>query len=78
MASPDYIPDTEEIRYNYQYAPSWLTDIGEFDRWLNKLKADIWNEGFDAGERDVWEHTHGEAGEDWDKDCIPNPYKEKQ
>lgn len=48
-----------------------------FDTWLNKVKADAWDEGFDAGERDVWEHQYGEADENWDKDCIPNPYLER-
>ena len=70
---------TDRIRTLYSMATRWQqhNDIGkaeaEFDRWLNKLKAEIWAEGFDAGERDVWEHEHNENG--WDKDCIPNPYK---
>jgi hypothetical protein len=87
MANPDYVPETKVVLASYIHS-NFITRMGfdntsdiyaaEFDRWLNKLKADIWAEGFDAGERDVWEHQHGEADENWDKDCIPNPYKEKQ
>ena len=47
----------------------------EFDRWLKQVKAEAWAEGFDAGERDVWEHEHHEDG--WDSECIKNPYKEE-
>lgn len=41
----------------------------EYANWLRKVKAAAWAEGFNAGERDVFEH-------DWEKDepCIPNPY----
>jgi hypothetical protein len=73
-------PTTADIRERYSdwydgvNAPPTEVAEAEFDRWLEQIKADAWQEGFNAGERDVWEHQHGEAGEDWDKDCIPNPY----
>jgi len=35
------------------------------------VAANAWDEGFDAGERDVLEH---EAG-NFDSPCIPNPYR---
>ena len=38
------------------------------------LLARIWDEGFDAGERDVWEHEHGS----YDDPCIPNPYERNE
>lgn len=47
----------------------------EFDRWLKRVKADAWDAGFDAGEKDVWMH---EEKQDWgsaDTKCIPNPYR---
>ena len=50
---PDYIPTTEEVRYKY----SWWTDKNlvargveptdtkaEFDRWLNEVKREVWDE----------------------------------
>lgn len=79
----EYIPTTEEVRDVYQ---SRLIQTGtnifalideeqadaEFDRWLAGVKAEAWEEGFDAGERDVHEHelTHWD-----DSDCIQNPYR---
>lgn len=41
-----------------------------FDAWLRSVKAKVWDEGFDAGERDVFEH------ETFDEPCIKNPYRE--
>lgn len=39
--------------------------------WLRNRDAQKWAEGFDAGERDVFEHEqHG-----FDTDCINNPYR---
>lgn len=37
-----------------------------------KLMSQAWEEGFQAGEQDVFEHEH--TG-DWDSECIKNPYK---
>lgn len=84
---PTSMPTTEEIREYYAKeftivdgkilracAPGNPDDLAEFDRWLKQVKAEAWREGFDAGERDVWEHEHSEDG--WDADCIPNPYLE--
>jgi hypothetical protein len=46
-------------------------DAEEFDQWLTKVRADAWDEGFDAGEADVWNHVT------FDEDCTENPYREK-
>lgn len=40
-------------------------------RAVAEVKAAAWAEGFDAGERDVFEHERN----GWDRDCIPNPYR---
>jgi hypothetical protein len=37
-----------------------------------RLKAEAWDEGFNAGERDVFEHE--DLG-DWESECIRNPYR---
>lgn len=41
-------------------------------RWLRSDRARAWAEGFDAGERDVWDH---ERSRDYDRPCVTNPYK---
>lgn len=35
---------------------------------IEALLAEAWEEGFDAGERDVMEHVT------FDEPCVPNPY----
>jgi len=81
-----HTPTTEEIRESYIYGVTgdvpWKTpeyqeeaeQLAEvmFDRWLTDVKAEAWSEGFDAGERDVFEHDR--TGWD-DSPCISNPYK---
>lgn len=76
-----YTPITEVVQADYIHSNAVVragfgntneSFAAEFDRWLKQIKAEAWREGFDAGERDVWEHEHSEDG--WDADCIPNPY----
>lgn len=38
---------------------------------VRKAQAEAWDEGFDAGERDVMEHVT------FDEPCIENPYIEQ-
>lgn len=40
---------------------------------LNKIRAEAWDEGFDAGEADVY--MHDTTPEGYDVDCIENPYR---
>jgi hypothetical protein len=65
-----YTPTTEEVRDKFSFL--YPAFEGQFDRWLAEVKAEAWEEGFDAGERDVHEHelTHWD-----DSDCIQNPYR---
>lgn len=70
----DYVPTTEAIRQQWNNAVgSHLKDSrnDEFLRWLNSIKADAWDEGFDAGELDVFQHEQ----HDWANACIVNPYR---
>lgn len=39
---------------------------------FRRAQAEAWDEGFDAGERDVLEH------ETFDEPCIKNPYIEQE
>lgn len=41
---------------------------------LPAMLAKAWEEGFDAGERDVMDHERDGWRED--SPCIPNPYRE--
>ena len=79
----DYIPETNDVRMNYVDGTRQLhgknmrlEDVySEFDRWLAEVKAQAWEEGFDAGEHDVFGRI---AKVEWDKEhtCIPNPYRQ--
>lgn len=70
----DYTPSTDEVRNEYidTANPSWLDEeIGrEFDRWLQHVKAEAWNEGFESG------HYVNEE-ESRDCGCRNNPYKKE-
>ena len=44
----EYIPTTEEVRNRY-LSEVFPEDEAEFDRWLAQIKAEAWDEGFDAG-----------------------------
>ena len=74
-----YTPTTEEVAKSYVwFRDQAFTDDklrAEFDRWLAEVKAQAWEEGFDAGEHDVFGRI---AKVEWDKEhtCIPNPYRQ--
>lgn len=46
----DYIPTTEEVRaqWGYNY-PDYDNTSEQFDRWLNEVKAQAWEEGCSWG-----------------------------
>lgn len=46
----------------------FLTWLAEHDR---QTAEKAWDEGFDAGERDVLQH------DTFDEPCIPNPYRKE-
>ena len=60
----EYIPTTEEVRNRY-LSEVFPEDEAEFDRWLAQIKAEAWDEGFDAG---VDHSVHG--------NFVYNQYKE--
>lgn len=75
----DYTPTTSTVRDAYTRAlrNAFIASKGEhnaeFDRWLNEVKSQAWDEGFEAGERDVFEHEK----HNYENPCIENPYKEE-
>ena len=65
----------ERLRSNPDYLDrDVLTDLvsDTLEVALKAFAADIWDEGFDAGEEDIRRH---EAA-DYDTPCIENPYKD--
>lgn len=59
-------------------SPAWSTVVEEavarersdVDREADLIRAEAWDEGFDAGEQDYASHKT------FDEPCIPNPYRE--
>lgn len=73
--SEEYTPDRSVVALRYRfYAEDNGVEFheGEFERWLADELARAWDEGFEAGERDVMQH------ESWDEPCIENPYRKEQ
>ena len=50
------------------------TQRQEFRRMIQGVKRQAWEEGFEAGERDVFEHER----HNYENPCIENPYKEDE
>lgn len=70
----EYTPTTEVVRDNYLPPRTEIQDAEkQFDSWLAQVKAQIWNEGFNAGVDEAYEH---EAQLQWSMPhtCTKNPY----
>lgn len=72
----DYRPTTQEVRTSYGAAVTFPTmSLPErrraFDRWLEQVKAEAWDEGFADGVN----HDLG----DWENapSIIKNPYRQE-
>ena len=71
----EYTPTTPEVASAYsmhQYgvlAYEGTQGRAEFDRWLNRIKADAWDEGHDDGQTNEHEFRPGRK--------ITNPYREE-
>lgn len=76
----EYTPTTEEVRASYLSAlthnhPMNVGEvIAEFDRWLEQVKAEAWEEGKRSGLRQSdWEH--GDTPRQY---IAVNPYRQEQ
>lgn len=54
----EYTPTTDEVRDSYRYSNQRPDICGkdfgiEFDRWLEAVKAQAWDEGHSAGEENA-------------------------
>ena len=66
-------PAVEEVRRHWGLAVDIHRRperLAEFDRMIRALKAEAWDQGAEAGERDY--ATALDPGHE----CIPNPYRE--
>ena len=48
----DFTPTTEDVRESYTYFRGTIPTVehaAEFDRWLNEVKAEVWEDGANAG-----------------------------
>lgn len=67
----EWTPSTEEIRQVYKWSgfdgggrdeeyPDRLnaSNLAEFDRWLNGIRAEAWDEGFTLATRNNPNHPH--------------------
>ena len=60
-------PTTLEVRESYTYFRGTIPTVeheAEFDRWLNEVKAEAWEEGANAGYADALA----------DRETMRNPY----
>lgn len=77
----EYTPDTEEVEDSYtmdqvqtSLRKSTVVAREEFRRWLEAVrteaKAEAWDEGYEAGQDDLYNRPFGEP--------TPNPYTDKE
>ena len=71
----NWTPTTKQVREQFtREEPPRIGTVAEksraFDRWLEQVKAEAWDEGFDAGERDAFD-----LDENPNHECIKNPYR---
>lgn len=73
-----YTPTTEQIKDAYRRDRVWEVHNGgkiyaaEFDRWLDSVKADAWDEGYRDGHNDGLSDGHPLGN---DREPEENPYR---
>ena len=52
----EYTPTTEEVRLAAETTTLDESTLpgGEFDRWLNEIRAEAWDEGYQEANSDLW------------------------
>lgn len=80
----EYTPPTEQVREIYAEIRHEGTGQGfkphraEFDRWLNEIKAEAWDEGSRAEADRAWRQEDANAAGQWHLVPDPkNPYREE-
>ena len=69
--SAGYTPTTDNVRDEYvqRFAQWGNAPARWFDRWLNKVKAEAWDDGYECGGMDERHDWNG-----WE-DPFENPYR---
>ena len=71
----DYTPTTPQIKGSYvqlHSGTSWVSKglrRAEFDRWLDEIRAEAWDEGHNAGQHNEHEYRPGRV--------MANPYRQE-
>lgn len=60
----DFTPTTEDVRLIWIISQTGCKARAEFDRWLNEVKAEVWEEGAYSGYDDALA----------DRETMRNPY----
>lgn len=76
----EYTPDEEQVREQYtREQPPQIGTVAdrhaEFDRFIARVKAEAWDEGFRTSER-CWEELWDITTPDGDRTSPSNPYRE--
>lgn len=78
----EYVPTLKEVREGYQSyiisGKSAKEKRAEFDRWLNEIRAEAWDEGRQAEElgwTHAWDGHTAEPDEFCDECKVENPYR---
>lgn len=62
----DYTPTTDQVRANSVYAIARAGEKSSFDRWLDAVKAEVWDAAYQAGAEDTLASP---------RDARENPYR---
>lgn len=79
----DWTPSMDEVRTAYKAGGGyrWPERGEQFDRWLEQVKAEAWDEGYSASET-TWKHTYdghpAPEGEICPECSTGNPYRKEQ
>ena len=70
-----FTPSTDIVRAKYRYPLETPTNDAEFDRWLDQVKADAWDEGYRDGHNDGLSDGHPLGN---DREPEENPYRDQE
>jgi len=70
-----YTPSTDMVRVAYRYPQETPSKDAEFDRWLNQVKADAWDEA--ANTMRLYVRRNG-LTEAYQLDTEDNPYRKQE
>lgn len=84
MTESEYTPTVERLRDDYRRSRVWEAHNGgeiyweEFERRLNEIQADAWDEGAKAIKSCLTTAVDGSIVWDWEAAEPHNPYRKEQ